>query len=140
MIHKFHKENNRWDGIEGQVYKNDPELFRNVTKYVLFDNDTDLPVQFRYFQVEKDGYTSLEHHAHRHVVVIFRGKGHILLGDTIRAVSEGDLITIDPWEWHQLRADEGELLGFFCLVKHDRDVPVYPTKEEREALEKAKEE
>ena len=31
-----------------------------MTKQILFDNEADLPVQFRYFQVEKDGFSSLE--------------------------------------------------------------------------------
>ena len=42
----------------------------------------------------------------------------------------GDFMTIAPWQWHQFRADEGEILGFLCLVNHDRDIPVYPTEEE----------
>ena len=55
MIRKFHKGNFRWDGIEPHIYKKNPGVFRDVTKQVLFDNEEDLPVQIRYFQVEKDG-------------------------------------------------------------------------------------
>ncbi len=134
MYRKFDQKHIRWDGIEPHIYKENPGVFRDVTKQVLFDNEGDLPVQFRYFQVEEGGFSSLEHHGHMHMVVIFKGRGHALLGHTVREVHEGDLITIPGWEWHQFKADMGEMLGFFCLVSHDRDIPVYPTKEELEEL------
>lgn len=54
MIHRFHQDKNRWDGIEPHIYKENPGVFRDVTKQVLFDNEADLPVQFRYFQVERE--------------------------------------------------------------------------------------
>lgn len=127
MIHHFHADENRWDGIEPHIYKENPGVFRDVTKQILFDNETDLPVQFRYFQVEKDGFSSLEHHGHRHFVMIFKGKGHVLLGKEVYEVHEGDTFTIKPWQWHQLKADMGDILGFLCLVNHFRDTPVYPT-------------
>lgn len=130
MIRKFHKENFRWDGIEPHIYKKNPGVFRDVTKQVLFDNEEDLPVQFRYFQVEKDGFSSLEHHEHMHMVIIFRGRGHALLGHDVVEVEEGDFITIPPWQFHQFRADCGEPLGFFCMVNTKRDIPVYPSEEE----------
>lgn len=107
-----------------------------MTKQILFDNEADLPVQFRYFQVEKDGFSSLEKHEHMHLVLIFKGKGHALLGSDVHEVREGDLITIPPWQWHQFRADAGDILGFLCLVNHDRDIPVYPTEEELLALKR----
>lgn len=136
MYRKFDKAAYRWDGVEPHEYKENHEVFRHVTKQVLFENEGDLPVQFRYFQVEPGGWSSFEHHEHMHMVVIFRGQGHALLGDEVREVHEGDLITIPPWTWHQFKADEGESLGFFCLVNARRDAPVYPTAEDVKALRK----
>lgn len=136
MIRKFHEETIRWDGIEPHIYKENPGVFQDVTKQILFDNEADLPVQFRYFQVEKGGYSSFEHHKHMHVVLIFKGKGHALLGNEVQEVKAGDFITIPPWQWHQFRADQGDILGFLCLVNHDRDIPVYPTEEEVAELRK----
>lgn len=107
-----------------------------MTKQVLFDNEADLPVQFRYFQVEKGGFSSFEHHKHMHAVMIFKGKGHALLGNQVVEVHEGDFITIAPWEWHQFKADMGDILGFLCLVNHDRDIPVYPTEEDIREIRK----
>lgn len=136
MIRRFDEEKNRWDGIEPHIYKENPGVFQDVTKQILFDNEADLPVQFRYFQVEKDGFSSLEHHGHMHMVMIFKGKGHALLGGEVHEVKAGDFITIAPWEWHQFRADMGDILGFLCLVNHDRDIPVYPTEEELSEMKK----
>lgn len=128
MIKKF--SDYTWKGVEKHIYKENPEVFRAVTKQVLFEHKGDLPVQFRYFEVDRDGFSSLEKHEHMHMVVIFRGKGHVLLNQQVSGISEGDLIIIRPWEWHQFRADEGEKLGFFCLVNAQRDFPVYPTKDD----------
>jgi quercetin dioxygenase-like cupin family protein len=134
MIRKFDDKTNRWEGVERHIYKKNPGVFRDVTKTVLFDNEGDLPVQFRYFQVEKGGFSSLEHHEHMHVVLIFKGRGHALLGDKVVEVSAGDFITIPSWQFHQFRADMGEILGFMCLVNTNRDIPVYPTEEEMNEL------
>ena len=136
MIHKFHSRPNGWEGITPHIYKENPGVFRDVTKQILFDNEADLPVQFRYFQVEKGGFSSFEHHKHMHAVMIFKGKGHALLGNQVVEVHEGDFITIAPWEWHQFKADMGDILGFLCLVNHDRDIPVYPTEEDIREIRK----
>ncbi len=127
MIRKFDPAAFRWEGIEPHIYKEDPSVFLGVTKQILFENEGDLPIQFRYFEVEPGGRTSLEHHAHMHMVVIFRGSGHALLGREVREVAAGDLITIPGWDFHQFKADKGETLGFFCLVAAERDKPTYPT-------------
>lgn len=136
MIRKFDKEAYRWEGVEPHVYKKDSAVFRDVTKQVLFENEGDLPVQFRYFQVEPGGWSSLEHHEHMHMVVIFRGKGHALVGEEVFPVGEGDLVTIPSEAWHQFRADRGVPLGFFCLVNARRDAPEYPSAEELAELRK----
>jgi quercetin dioxygenase-like cupin family protein len=59
--------------------------------------------------------------------MIFRGRGHCLVGRDVRAVQTGDLITVPPWTWHQFRATVGEPLGFLCMVNAVRDKPQLPT-------------
>ncbi len=137
MFRKFDGAAYRWDGVEPHVYKEDSSVFRSVTKQVLFEREGDLPVQFRYFQVEPGGWSSLERHGHMHMVVIFRGRGHALIGGEVREVAEGDMMTIPSWAWHQFRADRGEPLGFFCLVNADRDAPSYPTEADLEEMRRA---
>ena len=132
MLRRFAKYT--WEGIKKHIYKENPDVFRDVTKQILFDDEGDLPVQFRYFDVGTGGFSSLEHHQHMHAVLIGRGRGHALLGEEIREVAEGDFITIPSWQWHQFRADCGEPLGFFCLVRSERDIPKYPSEEELKQL------
>ena len=35
MIHKFHPDKNRWDGVGPHIYKENPGVFREVTKQIL---------------------------------------------------------------------------------------------------------
>ena len=44
MIHKFHSQPNGWEGITPHIYKENPGVFRDVTKQILFDNEADLPL------------------------------------------------------------------------------------------------
>ncbi len=134
MFKKFDSKSYRWDQTDTVVYKKDTNLFRDVTKQILFEREGDLPVQLRYFQVEPGGWSSFERHEHMHAVVIFRGAGHALVGHDVYEVHEGDFLSIPPWAWHQFKADMGEALGFLCLVNADRDRPSYPTEADKEAL------
>ena len=51
-----------------------------------------------------------------HMVMIFRGKGQVLLGDEIHDVEAGDFIEIPGETIHQFRANKGDYIGFLCLV------------------------
>ena len=55
------------------------------------------------------------------MVMIFRGKGQLLLGDDIHDVESGDFIEIPGNTIHQFRANKGDYIGFLCLVNKDRD-------------------
>ena len=66
--------------------------------------------------------------------MIYKGKGHVLLENEVHEVEEGDILTINSWQWHQFRADRGTLLGFLCMVNIERDHPSYPTEKELEDL------
>ena len=95
MIRKFHKDNFRWDGLNRIFYKKNPGVFRDVTKQVLFDNE-EISGAVSVFPIGKGWLSSLEHHEHMHMVIIFRGRGHALLGhdDVGGGSEEGDFITI----------------------------------------------
>ena len=70
-----------------------------------------------------------------HAVLILRGRGEVLVGDEVRKIDTNDLVTIEPWTWHQFRAGPDAPLGFLCMVNTERDKPSLPTDEERKALE-----
>ena len=136
MIHHFHEQDYSWDDVERLIYKNDGSPFKDVTRQVLFNGLGNVPCQLRYFEVETGGYSTLEHHEHVHLVVIFRGRGQALLDNAIHDVAVGDVISIAPGVFHQFRANKGEPLGFLCLVNVDRDKVQLPTKAEFGELRK----
>jgi quercetin dioxygenase-like cupin family protein len=96
-----------------------------VTRQVLFA-DPALGCELRYFEVAPSGYTTLERHEHAHAVMIQRGRGHCLVGDTVHAVAPLDLVHVPPHTWHQFRAGADEPLGFLCMVNAARDRPQLP--------------
>jgi quercetin dioxygenase-like cupin family protein len=124
----------RWDEMEHRPYKEDGSApFLAIARQVLFEEPA-LACELRYFEMAAGGYSTLERHAHMHGVMIFRGRGHCLLGTDVRAVQPFDLVTIPGWTWHQFRATQGEPFGFLCMVNRERDRPQLPTDADLEAL------
>ncbi len=124
----------RWEGVEPMQYKQEGSApFRDITRQVLFD-DPALAAQVRYFEMQAEGYSTLERHQHLHAVMILRGNGRCLVGDRVFDVAQGDLVNIPAMAWHQFRATCGEPLGFLCVVNSERDRPQLPGKDELEAL------
>jgi len=120
----------RWEDVAHRPYKEEGAApFRAISRQVLFE-DPSLSCELRYFEMDEAGYSTLERHEHAHGVMIFRGRGHCLLGTEVRPVGTFDLVTIPAWTWHQFRADAGEPLGFLCMVNRERDRPQLPTPEQ----------
>ena len=119
-----------WEGIERLAYKEaDAAPFKAISRQTLF-SDPRLQSELRYFEIEPGGFSTLERHDHMHAVVILRGNGQCLIGETVLPLSPHDLITIEPWTWHQFRAAKTEPLGFLCLVNSVRDKPQLPNARE----------
>lgn len=124
----------RWDGVGFLPYKEDASApFKAISRQVLF-HEPELACELRYFEMQPGGFSTLERHEHMHAVMILRGHGHCLVGQTVRPVGPHDLITIPAWTWHQFRATRGEAFGFLCMVNRDRDRPQLPTEEDLAAL------
>lgn len=107
-------------------YKEDGTHFHKITRQVLFDGDAGLEAQFRYFEIGPGGHSTLERHHHVHAVMIIRGCGQVLVGDKVTEVGLHDVVHIPPMTWHQFRADQGDHLGFLCVVSCQRDKPQRP--------------
>lgn len=127
----------RWQGVGVLAYKEEGSApFRAITRQVLFQRP-ELGCELRYFEMAPGGYSTLERHEHVHAVMILRGSGHCLVGQSVREVKERDLVYIPPLTWHQFRATRGEPLGFLCMVNADRDRPQLPTEAEIETMKRA---
>ncbi|MFS8638752.1 MAG: cupin domain-containing protein [Gemmatimonadota bacterium] len=116
------------DGIAGAAESDvgsadDVASFRGITRRVLA---SPAPAAFdvRYFEIERDGYSAFERHAHVHVVVCFRGRGRVRLGDEVHEVGYGDVVYVAPDEPHQFLNPYNEPFGFLCIVDRERDRPV----------------
>lgn len=115
----------RWP-VTLEPYKDGGELFRDVTRQTLLgegEGEAALSFLTRYFEVGAGGFSTLEHHQHPHAVVILRGRGTVLLGARRFAIAPFDCVYVAPGEAHQFRADQGETLGFLCIVDRERDRP-----------------
>ncbi|MGD8428545.1 MAG: cupin domain-containing protein [Balneolaceae bacterium] len=124
--------NYQWESIPRKNYKDDTSCYKGVHRYSLLGEGRDeqaLNFQTRYFEVEAGGYTSFEYHRHPHSVIIIRGSGTVILGDSLHDISLHDVVFIAPETLHQFHADKGEPLGFICVVDRYRDRPSLPDDE-----------
>jgi quercetin dioxygenase-like cupin family protein len=124
----------RWEGVPHMPYKEEGAApFKAISRQILH-SDPNLDGELRYFEMAPGGYSTLERHEHVHGVMILRGRGHSLVGDTVAPVKQFDLVSIPPWTWHQFRATGGEPFGFLCLVNSKRDKPQLPSEDDLKAL------
>ena len=120
--------NKGWKGVEPRKYKTDGSNFKNISRYTLLDDEvSDLNTHTRYFEIEPDGYSSLEMHRHPHTVIVLKGSGTVILDNQVSEIKMHDVIYISPETIHQFQTDRGETLGFLCIVDRYRDKPVIPT-------------
>lgn len=129
----LHCSDYHWDGVETKQYKTSGSNFKDISRYSLLgeaEDEWELNMQTRYFEIQPGGYSSLEYHRHPHSVVIIRGKGSMILGDEVHDLGLHDVVFISPETLHQFHADKGEPLGFICIVDRYRDKPEVPTEKQ----------
>lgn len=116
----------RWEGISATEYKRGGDNWCGVRRTALAGGrGENTAFEVRYFEIEPDGFSSLEHHAHEHVVVVLRGRGQVRLGDEVHDIGFGDTVYVAPHTVHQFRNPSAtEPLGFLCVVDSVRDRPV----------------
>jgi quercetin dioxygenase-like cupin family protein len=116
----------RWQGIPVAEYKEAAEHHRGVSRTTLVGTSGEATAfQLRYFEVAPGGFTSLEHHAHEHAVIVLRGCGEVQLGQSVHELGFGDLVYVAPHTVHQFRnLSDREPFGFLCVVDAERDRPV----------------
>lgn len=114
-----------WSHVPIADYKPEDDSWHGVTRRVFIGETGESPLfHLRYFEIERDGYTTLEQHQHEHVIVTIRGRGQVVIGCETRQVGFGDVVYIAPDDPHQFRNDEhDEPFGFLCVVNAERDRP-----------------
>ncbi len=125
----------QWESVPRKEYKDEVSCYKGVHRYSLLgerEAEQSLNFHTRYFEIEADGYTSFEYHRHPHSVIIIRGSGTVILGDTLHNISLHDVVFVAPGTLHQFHADRGEPLGFICTVDRYRDRPTLPDDDTRE--------
>ncbi|WP_440996966.1 cupin domain-containing protein [Arhodomonas sp. SL1] len=131
----------RWE-VPLREYKSEGTHFRDITRQTLLGEGSGegaLNFITRYFEIQPGGYSTLEHHAHPHSVVVIRGRGEVILGDRVEPLALHDVVYIAPHTLHQFHATGEEPLGFLCIVDRERDRPVLPGDDELAELEAAPE-
>jgi len=116
----------RWEGITVSAYKPSGTHFSGITRQMVFAGGDGLACELRYFEIEPEGYSSLERHRHAHAIMVIRGTGRALVGNQVVELGTHDLVWVPPLTWHQFRATEGVPLGFLCMVDCERDFPERP--------------
>jgi quercetin dioxygenase-like cupin family protein len=118
-------EAHTWQGVAVGDYKAPAAHHCGVLRSVLVGNCGEKTAfHVRYFEVGPGGLTTLERHAHEHVVLVLRGSGEVRLGEVVHTLGFGDAVHIAAHEVHQLRNPSGsEPFGFLCLVDAVRDAP-----------------
>lgn len=134
-VFRNHQGACRWEDTPVLEYKTQGSHFQGVTRQYLFSGP-EIGFEWRYFEVEPGGYSSLERHEHVHAVMIVRGRGRVLLANTVHPIDTYDLVYVPPLTWHQFQPDGDEPLGFLCIVNRERDRPQLPTPKELAQLRK----
>ena len=116
-----------WSNVEREAYKQGHEVgreWKNIVRQVLVGKQGEATgFRVRYFEVGPGGYSSLEKHAHAHVVIAVRGQGRVVLNDQVQDMQMFDTVYVAPWTPHQFLTVGDEPFGFFCIVDADRDRP-----------------
>jgi|HubBroStandDraft_4_1064222.scaffolds.fasta_scaffold00007_135 mannose-6-phosphate isomerase-like protein (cupin superfamily) len=92
-------------------------------------------MELRYFEVIPGAASRLEKHEHEHYVIVRRGLGYAVIGDTATEIGPDDVVYVGPLELHQFVNRGDEPFGFFCFVDTCRDFSQAPTPEELSRLE-----
>jgi ribulose-bisphosphate carboxylase large chain len=116
-----------WRGVLPEAYKEDSATWVGMSRRELIGKRGESPrFHVRYFEIAPGGHSTLEKHAHEHVVSPLRGRGEARFGCTSYRVGFGDVVYVAPNDPHQFSApaDAVEPFGFLCIVNAERDSPV----------------
>ncbi len=130
----------RWEGVAPRAYKDEPGsargmAWRGLSRHTLVPAaDAGVSFEVRYFEIAPGGFSSLEKHAHVHVVFAVRGNGRALIGSEVVELRPFDLVQTPPFAPHRWVNAGEQPFGFICTVEGERDRPQPLDDEEWDAL------
>lgn len=129
-----------WGGVEAVGYT--PEApGTGVSRHTIVGSRKSDPsepgpkMELRYFEVQPGAASRLEKHEHEHYVIVRRGLGYAVIGDTATEIGPNDVIYVGPLELHQFVNRGNEPFGFYCFVDACRDFSQAPAPEDLVRLE-----
>jgi mannose-6-phosphate isomerase-like protein (cupin superfamily) len=129
-----------WEGVEAAGYT--PEApGTGVSRHTLVGERKSNPsepgpqMEMRYFEVQPGAASRLEKHEHEHYVIVRRGHGYAVIGETATEIGPDDVVYVGPLELHQFVNRGEEPFGFYCFVAACRDFSQAPSAEELARLE-----
>ncbi|CAF0702692.1 cupin domain-containing protein [Candidatus Methylacidithermus pantelleriae] len=137
----FDPQSGSWKGIQAHPYKFHIGPARGMGWHGIqrfrLGGPPDVPCGFelRYFELLPGAFSSLEKHAHIHLLFVLRGEGKALAGTRVWELRPWDLFYVPPWTPHRWINEKDEPFGFLCPVDADRDPPQPVSEEEWKLLE-----
>jgi mannose-6-phosphate isomerase-like protein (cupin superfamily) len=129
-----------WQGIEPTGYSPE-QAATGVVRHTIVgarkssSSEPGPQMELRYFEIAPGAASRLEKHEHEHYVIVSRGFGYAVLGDTATEIGPNDVVYVGPLELHQFVNRGEEPFGFYCFVDSCRDFSQQPTTEELARLE-----
>lgn len=129
-----------WEGVEPAGYTSETPGTGVSRHTIVGSRKSDLrepgpKMELRYFEVQPRAASRLEKHEHEHYVIVRRGIGYAVIGDTATEIGPNDVIYVGPLELHQFVNRGDEPFGFYCFVDACRDFSEAPTLEELARLD-----
>lgn len=92
-------------------------------------------MELRYFEFQAGAVSRLEKHEHEHFVIVKRGIGYAVIGETVTQIAPDDVVYVGPLEIHQFVNRGTEPFGFYCIVDAARDFSREPSTEDLQRLQ-----
>ncbi len=124
-----------WDGIAVEGYRpGSPDT--GVERHTIIGgrkadaSEAGPTMELRYFELAPGAASRYEKHEHEHYVIVKRGLGHAVVGESATEIGPNDVIYVGPLELHQFLNRGDEPFGFYCFVDSCRDFSQQPNDED----------